>query len=153
MTKLIRATLVAGALATGGCGAVLSNAPTLTNTNGDAWYTEGTGFMGMFWGSHVYYCPAPSNGRNCLKSCSAVAPMITTTRSLRRYLCIVAINARIESTLCATSSNHEGLPCMYSLRPGILALRTPRIQSHELIWPSSRSNFTLAHTVDRFKTW
>ena len=62
MRRLMGAALFAGALASSGCGAVLSNAPTLTNTNGDAWYTEGTGFMGMFWGSHVYYCPAPQAG-------------------------------------------------------------------------------------------
>jgi predicted alpha-1,6-mannanase (GH76 family) len=32
------------------------------NANGDAWYTEATGFFGMTWESKVYYCPAPTSG-------------------------------------------------------------------------------------------
>jgi hypothetical protein len=62
MTKLAKAFLVAAALSSAGCGAVLSSAPTWQSANGDAWYTEGTGFFGWYWGSHIYYCPAPTSG-------------------------------------------------------------------------------------------
>lgn len=62
MTKLFKCAVVACAIALGGCGAVLSSGGTYQNANGDAWYTEGTGFFGMYWGSHIYYCPPPSSG-------------------------------------------------------------------------------------------
>jgi hypothetical protein len=66
MNKLIRATLLAaslvgfGTLATSvsGCGAVTSSMPSTSAVTGEAWYVEATGFLGWFWGSRVFYCPA-----------------------------------------------------------------------------------------------
>ena len=74
MTKLIKCLLVAGAIAFGGCGAVLSSGGTYQNANGDAWYTEGTGFFGMYWGSHIYYCPPPTSGPVPIEAQKQVSP-------------------------------------------------------------------------------
>ena len=59
MNNLIRAALVAASLAGAvGCSTVTSSLPGMTNTTGEAWYTEAKGFFGMTWGSSVWYCPA-----------------------------------------------------------------------------------------------
>jgi hypothetical protein len=34
--------------------------PSATSVTGEAWYTESTGFFGLYWGSKVFYCPAPT---------------------------------------------------------------------------------------------
>jgi hypothetical protein len=53
--------LAAGALAGSvGCAAVTSTMPSATNVTGEAWYIEGTGFMGFAFSSKVFYCPAPT---------------------------------------------------------------------------------------------
>lgn len=53
--------LASGALAGSmGCAYVTSSQPSMTNVTGEAWYTEATGFFGLFWGSKIYYCPAPT---------------------------------------------------------------------------------------------
>ena len=48
------------ALSSGGCAMVTSSMPSITNATGEAWYTEAIGFMGITWGSRVWYCPAPT---------------------------------------------------------------------------------------------
>lgn len=61
MKRTMRALLAAAALASSmGCAYVTSSQPSATNVTGEAWYTEATGFFGLFWGSKVYYCPAPT---------------------------------------------------------------------------------------------
>jgi hypothetical protein len=64
MRKAMRALLAAGALASlglgTGCAYVTSAMPSSTSVTGEAWYTEATGFFGLFWGSKIFYCPAPT---------------------------------------------------------------------------------------------
>jgi hypothetical protein len=61
MKRAILSLLAASALASGmGCAYVTSSGPASTAVTGEAWYTEATGFFGMFWGSKVFYCPAPT---------------------------------------------------------------------------------------------
>ncbi len=61
MKRTMRVLLAAGALASSmGCAYVTSAGPSATNVTGEAWYTEATGFFGLFWGSKIYYCPAPT---------------------------------------------------------------------------------------------
>ena len=57
MLGLFAAAALSGSM---GCAYVTSAMPSATNVTGEAWYTESTGFFGMFWGSKVYYCPAPT---------------------------------------------------------------------------------------------
>jgi len=53
--------LAAGALSGSmGCAYVTSSMPSTSNVTGEAWYTEATGFFGLYWGARVYYCPAPT---------------------------------------------------------------------------------------------
>jgi hypothetical protein len=53
--------LAAGTLAgSSGCAYVTSSMPSTSTVTGEAWYTEATGFFGMYWGSRVFYCPAPT---------------------------------------------------------------------------------------------
>jgi hypothetical protein len=53
--------LAAGALAGSmGCAYVTTSMPSSTSVTGEAWYTEATGFFGLYWGSRVFYCPAPT---------------------------------------------------------------------------------------------
>ena len=54
------------------CSAVLSSTPTTPSVNGDAWYTEVTGFFGMAFSSRVYYCPAPTDGAAVCKEAKYV---------------------------------------------------------------------------------
>ncbi len=69
MNKTIRATVLRLGLALGlgmialggGCASVSSTMPSMTNVTGEAWYTEGTGFFGMQWGSRIWYCPAATS--------------------------------------------------------------------------------------------
>jgi hypothetical protein len=62
MRRALRGLLAAGALAGlylgSGCAAVTSSMPSSTAVTGEAWYTEATGFFGMYWSSKIYYCPA-----------------------------------------------------------------------------------------------
>jgi hypothetical protein len=62
MKRLMFALLAASTLAAGssGCAYVTSSMPSTTQVTGEAWYTEATGFFGLFWGSKVFYCPAPT---------------------------------------------------------------------------------------------
>jgi hypothetical protein len=61
MKRAMFALLAASALGSAsGCAYVTSSMPSATNVTGEAWYTEATGFFGMFWGSKVFYCPAPT---------------------------------------------------------------------------------------------
>lgn len=60
---MLRTTLLAiSLLSLNACATVLSSAPTTQSANGDAWYTEVTGFAGLAFSSRVYYCPAPESG-------------------------------------------------------------------------------------------
>jgi hypothetical protein len=53
--------LAASALAAGsGCAYVTSSGPSTSSVTGEAWYTEATGFFGLYWGSKIFYCPAPT---------------------------------------------------------------------------------------------
>jgi len=61
MKRAMLGLLAAGALAAGsGCAYVTTSGPSSTAVTGEAWYTEATGFFGMYWGSRVFYCPAPT---------------------------------------------------------------------------------------------
>ena len=65
MTNMIKRSmlglLAAGALAGSvGCAAVTSSLPSTSAVTGEAWYIESTGFFGLYWGSKVFYCPAPT---------------------------------------------------------------------------------------------
>lgn len=61
MKRTMRVLLAAGALASSmGCAYVTTSMPSSTAVTGEAWYTEATGFFGIYWGSKVYYCPAPT---------------------------------------------------------------------------------------------
>ncbi len=63
MNKMIRAGLLIASLASvaSGCAYATSAMPTTPTVTGEAWYTEGTGFFGWFWGSRVFYCPAATS--------------------------------------------------------------------------------------------
>ena len=37
-----------------------SAGPSTAKVTGEAWYTEATGFFGLYWGSKIFYCPAPT---------------------------------------------------------------------------------------------
>lgn len=62
MKRAMFGLLAASALFAGssGCAYVTSSMPSTTSVTGEAWYTEATGFFGLFWGSKVFYCPAPT---------------------------------------------------------------------------------------------
>lgn len=61
MRTLLRAFAAASLLAAaGGCAIVTSSQASITNATGEAWYTEAIGFVGITWGSKVWYCPAPT---------------------------------------------------------------------------------------------
>ncbi len=61
MRRLLQGLLAAAALASSmGCAYVTSSMPSSTAVTGEAWYTEATGFFGLYWGSRVFYCPAPT---------------------------------------------------------------------------------------------
>jgi hypothetical protein len=61
MKRAMLGLLAASALASSmGCAAVTSTMPSATNVTGEAWYVESTGFFGLYWGSKVFYCPAPT---------------------------------------------------------------------------------------------
>jgi hypothetical protein len=61
MRRTIQVLLAAGALASSmGCAYVTSSGPSSSSVTGEAWYTEATGFFGMYWGSKIFYCPAPT---------------------------------------------------------------------------------------------
>ena len=72
--RTILGLLAAGALAGSmGCTYVTTSMPSATNVTGEAWYTEATGFFGLYWGSRVYYCPAPTEaGRATCKEAKLV---------------------------------------------------------------------------------
>jgi hypothetical protein len=61
MTRTLKTVLLALSLSTG-CATVSSSMPSITNATGEAWYTEATGFLGITWGSKVWYCPPPTSG-------------------------------------------------------------------------------------------
>jgi hypothetical protein len=62
MRRTIQVLLAAGALASStGCAYVTSAGPSSSSVTGEAWYTEATGFLGMYWGSKIFYCPAPTS--------------------------------------------------------------------------------------------
>ncbi len=42
------------------CSYVYSGMHTDSSLNGDSWYTTNTWAFGLVWGTHVYYCPAPT---------------------------------------------------------------------------------------------
>lgn len=58
MKRMLGMLLLAGGLT--GCTHVISTMPSATSVTGEAWYTEAKGFCGIYWGSKVYHCPAPS---------------------------------------------------------------------------------------------
>jgi len=60
--RAITGMLAAGALAASmmGCAYVTSSMPASTAVTGEAWYTEATGFSGLYWGSKNFYCPPPT---------------------------------------------------------------------------------------------
>ncbi len=61
MKRAMLGLLAAGALASSmGCAYVTSAGPSSTAVTGEAWYTEATGFFGLYWGSKIFYCPAPT---------------------------------------------------------------------------------------------
>jgi hypothetical protein len=61
MKRAMIAFVAAGTLASGsGCAYVTSSMPSSTAVTGEAWYTEATGFFNFFWGSKIFYCPAPT---------------------------------------------------------------------------------------------
>jgi hypothetical protein len=60
MKRAMLGLLAAGVLASSGCAYVTSSMPSTSTVTGEAWYTEATGFFGMYWGSRVFYCPAPT---------------------------------------------------------------------------------------------
>jgi hypothetical protein len=70
--RILKPLLVALALSTGGCAVVTSSMPSVTNATGEAWYTEAIGFIGITWGSKVWYCPPPSNGPATCKEAKLV---------------------------------------------------------------------------------
>jgi hypothetical protein len=59
MSRLVKLAVVAAALSTGGCAAVVSANGPNTAMAGDAWYTTGVGLPGMPFTTHIYYCPNP----------------------------------------------------------------------------------------------
>lgn len=59
--RTIMGLLAAATLSGSGCAYVTSAMPSTQTVTGEAWYTEATGFFGMYWGSKVYYCPAPTS--------------------------------------------------------------------------------------------
>ena len=77
--------------------------PVVDAVTGEAWYTEATGFFGLFWGSKVFYCPAPTAAgpATCKEAklvplpersspaCSAHAARDWTIATRRRACCIV----------------------------------------------------------------
>jgi hypothetical protein len=77
MRRLMLALVAVGALAAGsGCAIVTSSMPSSTSVTGEAWYTEAIGFIGITWGSKVWYCPPPSSGPQLCKE----AKMIELTK-------------------------------------------------------------------------
>ena len=73
MRRLALALVAAGGLvAGGGCAMVTSSQPSVTNATGEAWYTEAIGFVGITWGSRVWYCPPPSGGAATCKEAKMV---------------------------------------------------------------------------------
>ena len=61
MRRALLGMLAAGALAGSmGCAYVTTSMPSSTSVTGEAWYTEATGFFGLYWGSKIFYCPAPT---------------------------------------------------------------------------------------------
>jgi hypothetical protein len=74
MRSIVRVLAAAGLLAAGGgCAIVTSSMPSLQNVTGEAWYTEAIGFIGITWGSRVYYCAAPTaNGPSTCKEAKMV---------------------------------------------------------------------------------
>ncbi len=74
MKRLIHVLVAAGLLgAAGACSVVTSSMPGMTNTTGEAWYTESKGFIGITWGSKVWYCPPPSSGPQTCKEAKMIA--------------------------------------------------------------------------------
>jgi hypothetical protein len=66
--RTVRILVAAAALSSaGGCAIVTSSMPSVTNATGEAWYTEAIGFMGITWGSKVWYCPPPASGPSTCK--------------------------------------------------------------------------------------
>ena len=59
-------------LSSGGCAVVTSGMPSITNSTGEAWYTEAIGFAGITWGSRVWYCPPPQGGPATCKEAKLV---------------------------------------------------------------------------------
>lgn len=56
-----------------GCSTVTSSMAGMTNTTGEAWYTEAKGFIAIKWGSKVFYCPPPSSGPATCKEAKMIA--------------------------------------------------------------------------------
>ncbi len=58
-SKLILGLLTAAVLqGSSGCAIVTGSMPSTAAVTGEAWYTEGKGFMGFALSSRVFYCPA-----------------------------------------------------------------------------------------------
>ncbi len=73
MKRLAHVLVAAGMLAAGsGCAIVTSSQPSITNATGEGWYTEAIGFIGITWGSRVWYCPPPSGGAATCKEAKLV---------------------------------------------------------------------------------
>lgn len=74
MKRLVLIFAAAGLLSgAGACSVVTSSLPSLTNTTGEAWYTESKGFAGITWGSKVWYCPPPTQGPVTCKQAKMIA--------------------------------------------------------------------------------
>jgi hypothetical protein len=73
MKRLLHIFVAAGLLgAAGACSVVTSSIPSMTNDTGEAWYTESKGFIGITWGSKVWYCPPPTQGPATCKQAKMV---------------------------------------------------------------------------------
>ena len=73
MKKIILCALAAATFGTSGCAIVTSSMPSLINVTGEAWYTEAIGFVGITWGSKVWYCPPPTSGPATCKEAKLIA--------------------------------------------------------------------------------
>ncbi len=74
MKKIILGAVAVTSLWLGsGCAIVTSSQPSVINATGEAWYTEAIGFMGITWGSKVWYCPPPSTGPATCKEAKMIA--------------------------------------------------------------------------------
>jgi hypothetical protein len=53
---------IAALAALAGCSNTTSSVSGVDSVNGEAWYVKTTSFVGLVFGSDVYYCPPPESG-------------------------------------------------------------------------------------------